>query len=173
MAWSVLRRNLPWLVDCAGCLVMDLFILGQFTWLRRRARRGAASTGRRFPLEGVDEPLLMANGALAGGSSICLSGLRAPVRMRGRERRHSMRGCWLDSICRGGAIDSNTCPFFWLELPLTNGRGGGQDGAALSTYQTGRGAIGSRPSCPCNCLETDRHISYVSAMAPVQFFGDR
>ncbi|XP_054803200.1 uncharacterized protein LOC129306559 isoform X1 [Prosopis cineraria] len=37
LEWSKIRPNLPWLVDAAGCIFLDIFILIQFIYFRHRA----------------------------------------------------------------------------------------------------------------------------------------
>ncbi|KAK4412717.1 putative vacuolar amino acid transporter YPQ1 [Sesamum alatum] len=38
LRWSNIRPNLPWLVDAAGCVILDTFILMQFIYYRYRSR---------------------------------------------------------------------------------------------------------------------------------------
>ncbi|XP_028761373.1 uncharacterized protein LOC114719959 isoform X2 [Neltuma alba] len=39
MEWSKIRPNLPWLVDAAGCVLLDIFILIQFIYFHHRASK--------------------------------------------------------------------------------------------------------------------------------------
>ncbi|XP_078437990.1 PQ-loop repeat family protein / transmembrane family protein isoform X2 [Wolffia australiana] len=45
--WSKIRPNLPWLVDAAGCVLLDAFILIQFLYFHRWSRKSAGATGER------------------------------------------------------------------------------------------------------------------------------